>query len=53
MHRIRRATRHRARPGFGHARDFAQTGRAGFALHQVKPVELKKFEALLLHAQNR
>ncbi len=62
--RIRRAARHRARPGFGntlyaamtgfgHARDFAQTGRAGFEMHLVKPVELKNFEAPLLRARNR
>ncbi|WP_287184908.1 hypothetical protein [Paraburkholderia sp.] len=42
-----------AMTGFGHARDFAQTGRAGFEMHLVKPVELKNFEAPLLRARNR
>ena len=46
-------TLYAAMTGFGHARDFAQTRSAGFEAHLVKPVELKKFEALLLRAQNR
>ncbi|CAG4889234.1 PAS domain-containing hybrid sensor histidine kinase/response regulator [Paraburkholderia saeva] len=46
-------TLYAAMTGFGHASDFAQTRAAGFEAHLVKPVELAKFETLLLRAQNR
>ncbi|MGF6776746.1 hybrid sensor histidine kinase/response regulator [Paraburkholderia sp. GAS334] len=46
-------TLYAAMTGFGHENDVEQTREAGFEAHLVKPVELAKFEELLLRAQNR